>query len=157
MLYLSRPWCIPCQFIELSWVAGEVACERGACLPAYECCKGAFDLVAIKGITEAGPWGFCFLQRGCLCARWDAVQGASGTPARGGASCAYCRLACCEVTFGFILLVFVYLVLSDSFDGAVFWTFELVLRGVVGFDSPGGRGLLFCSPAARAGDTVTRA
>ena len=45
-------------------MTGEVACERGACLPAYECCKGAFDLVAIKGITEAGPWGFFFLQRG---------------------------------------------------------------------------------------------
>ena len=40
------------------------------------------------------------LQRGCLCARWDAVQGASGTPARGGASCAYCRLACCESPLG---------------------------------------------------------
>ena len=28
------------------------------------------------------------------------MQEASGTPARGGASCAYCRLACCESPLG---------------------------------------------------------
>ena len=84
-------------------------------------------------------------------------RGASGAPACGGACSAIWWVAWFGITFRFISLVFTCLVFSDLFDGAVLWTFELVFRGEVGFASPRGRGLLFCSPAARAGDTVTRA